>query len=297
MNMRFLMGLARAARVHHWVKNLLIFLPLILAHRFLETQRLVHATLGFLVFSLCASGVYLLNDVRDRDVDRRHPVKKARPVAAGQISVAQALIAAGILVTLGLLGSFFFLSWRFNQILALYLIVTTAYSFWLKGVVILDVMILAALYTTRIFAGAVAVDVIVSPWFLAFSIFFFLNLAFLKRYAELLIIRARDESSALGRGYRVDDLSMFLVVGPVSGYLSVLVFALYVTSDVVAMQYNRPNALWLACGFILYWITQTWFRAHRGEIHDDPVVYALRDPYSYAAVVGVALVLTAAALI
>jgi 4-hydroxybenzoate polyprenyltransferase len=288
---------ARAIRLHHWVKNLLIFLPLLLAHRFLEIDRLLHAGYAFLSFSLCASSVYLLNDVLDLDSDREHPVKRHRPIASGLLNATHALLFAGLFAIVGLLIAWFLLSTRFIQLLLVYLLATTAYSWRLKGIAILDVMVLASLYTVRVFAGSVAVDVLISPWFLAFCVFFFLNLAFLKRYTELLLVQAREGDRALGRSYRVTDLTMFQIVGPVSGYLSVLIFALYVTSDVVADQYNRPNALWLACGFLLYWITHTWFIANRGEMHDDPVLYALRDPYSYLAVVGMSMVMVLAALV
>jgi 4-hydroxybenzoate polyprenyltransferase len=224
-------------------------------------------------------------------------VKRHRPIASGLLNATHALLFAGLFAIVGLLIAWFLLSTRFIQLLLVYLLATTAYSWRLKGIAILDVMVLASLYTVRVFAGSVAVDVLISPWFLAFCVFFFLNLAFLKRYTELLLVQAREGDRALGRSYRVTDLTMFQIVGPVSGYLSVLIFALYVTSDVVADQYNRPNALWLACGFLLYWITHTWFIANRGEMHDDPVLYALRDPYSYLAVVGMSMVMVLAALV
>ncbi|MDE2464367.1 MAG: UbiA family prenyltransferase [Alphaproteobacteria bacterium] len=269
----------RALRLHQWLKNLLTFLPLLTAHRLFDIAALTDAGLGFLSFGLCASGVYLLNDLLDLDADRRHPRKRRRPFASGSLPLAAGLIAAPLL-TLGAFGLAVALDPRFALVLLGYYALTLAYSLWLKRIVMLDVIVLAALYTVRIIAGTVVIDQALSFWLLAFSMFIFLSLAMLKRYTELLAMQTSGESKASGRGYNVDDLALIQSLGGASGYLSVLVLALYINSTASEALYRHPQVLWLLCPLLLYWISRVWVIAHRGLMHDDPVIFAVVDRVS-----------------
>lgn len=284
--------IVRALRPYQWVKNLLLFVPIIMSHQLRDTPRLMHVVLGFAAFCLCASASYVLNDLWDREHDRHHPVKRNRPFAAGRLSVA-----IGVAMTLGLFAAGVWLAaWmlppKFVAMLLLYVVITTAYSFWLKRKLLLDVFFLAGLYTHRVLAGGTAAEVEVSKWLLAFCIFFFLSLAFAKRYAELLRVQAEDAGQQIrGRAYRVEDLEIMNSVGPASGYMSVLVLALYVNqSDLVGTLYRSPSVLWLLCPVMLYWITRVWFFARRRKLTEDPILFAMRDKVSLM-VVGVILML------
>lgn len=276
----------KALRPHQWVKNALVFVPAMASHRFLEGEVLL-ATIGAAVaFSLAASSVYVLNDLLDLEADRHHPSKRRRPFAAGAVPLGAGLAMVPLLVASAMaLG--WFLPAGFLPVLGIYLLTTLAYSLGLKQVAIADVVVLAGLYTVRIFAGAEASEVPVSPWLLAFSMFVFLSLALLKRYSEL---RGLDESAdrVRGRGYRPLDAAPVSSLGAAAGYAAVLVLALFVSSSDVRELYSHPERLWAICPLVLYWISRVWLLAHRGEVHDDPVVFALRDRVSH--VVGVLLV-------
>lgn len=270
----------RAARIHQWVKNLLLFVPLILAHRITDTNALLKSTLGFLCFSLCASSVYIVNDILDLKADRAHPLKRNRPFAAGDLSIATGLI----LVPLLLVPSFAMagiLSGSFFVILGLYYCLTLGYSLYLKRVALLDVSTLSLLYTIRLFAGSALTEVTISQWLLAFSMFLFFSLAMVKRSSELYNAKNRQQSLAHGRGYLVSDRQQLATLGTASGYCAVLVFALYINSSAVVALYSHPNRLWLVCPLIFYWISRLWLLAHRGEINEDPVVFAFTDRVSY----------------
>lgn len=274
----------KAVRVHQWLKNLLIFVPLLASHRFFEVGALADAGLAFLAFGLCASGVYVLNDLVDLPADRLHPRKRHRPFAAGRLPVLHGMIAAPVLTLAGFVIALL-CGPLFAAVLALYYVSTLAYSLWLKRVVMLDVMLLAGLYTTRIIAGAAAIGAGLSFWLLAFSMFLFLSLAMLKRYTELATMLSSGRTTASGRGYGVDDLPLIQSLGSASGYLAVLVFALYINSPESIALYSRPEVLWLLCPVLLYWISRTWVIAHRGEMDDDPVVFAVTDRVSQAVLV------------
>jgi len=269
----------RAARLHQWVKNALVFVPLALAHQVFNPALLGAALLAFLAFGLCASSVYVQNDLLDLEADRHHPRKRLRPFASGALplkfglALAPALLLAAALVAL-------LLPPLFLGVLGLYFALTLSYSFYFKQVAIVDVLLLALLYTVRIVAGAVATGLTVSPWLLAFSMFFFLNLAFVKRFSELRALTG--ESSLRARGYTSDDLEGLADLGVASGYVSVLVVALYINSDAVTELYRTPALLWLLCPLLVYWVSRVWLLARRGQMHDDPVVFALRDRVSYA---------------
>ena len=269
----------RAIRIHQWLKNLLVLVPLLAAHAFLDPAALLSAALAFASFSLCASGVYVLNDLLDLPSDRNHPRKRLRPFAAGDLKIAHGLVAAPLLTVLG-----FALAWvcspAFMAVLAVYYVVTLAYSLHLKSIHMLDVMMLAALYTIRIIGGAVAIGVPLSFWLLAFAMFVFLSLAMLKRYTELLLVVATSEAKLSGRGYESGDLPLLLAFGGAAGYLSVLVLALYIDSPASVDLYSRPQVLWLLCPLLLYWISRAWSLVRRGRMHDDPVVFAVTDRVS-----------------
>jgi 4-hydroxybenzoate polyprenyltransferase len=282
--------LLKAARVQQWLKNLLLFLPLAAAHMIFEVELFVQASMAFLAFGLCASSVYLLNDLVDLQADRQHPSKRNRPFAAGALP-----ISTGIAVMLGLLVSAFIvaalLPGTFFGVLAGYYLLTCAYSFYLKRVVLLDVWVLAGLYTIRVIAGGMAVGVPISFWLLAFSVFFFLGLAMLKRYSELLQLMDDQNESTPGRGYRDIDAGVLLSLGPASGFASVLVLALYINSENVTALYAYPELIWLVCPLVLFWTSRAWLVARRGEMHDDPIVYAIRDRGSLLVGLGSAAVL------
>jgi len=271
----------KAMRLHQWLKNLLVFVPLLAAHRATDLTLLLQAALAFLAFGLCASSVYILNDLLDISSDRRHITKKKRPFAAGSLS-----IPAGLALKLVLFCAAFaltlFLPPLFAGALALYYVVTLAYSLWLKAQVIVDVMLLSGLYTMRILAGAAATGIAPSFWLLAFSIFIFLSLALVKRYAEMFKAAKRNDRNAAGRGYSTDDLVLLLALGAASGYTAVLVLALYVNSEDVVSMYEKPYMLWVAVPTMAYWISRIWLKTHRGEMHDDPVVFAAKDWVSIA---------------
>jgi len=271
----------KALRLYQWLKNLLVLVPLLTAHRLFEPEALVNAALAFLAFGLCASGVYLLNDLLDLAPDRQHPRKRKRPFAAGTLPLFHGLVATPLLT----LAGFALALWTspaFALVLLIYFITTLAYSFTLKRIVMIDVVVLAALYTVRIIGGAFAIDSPRSFWLLAFSMFIFLSLALLKRYTELAAAATQGKQKASGRGYSVADLPLVQSFGTAAGYIGVLVFALYINSPDSLRLYATPQVLWLLCPVLLYWISRAWFVAHRGDMHDDPIVFAARDRVSQA---------------
>ena len=268
--------LLKMLRVHQWLKNLLIFVPMLAAHQLRSVQSLALAALSFIAFSLCASGVYVLNDVLDRESDRQHVRKRHRPIAAGQVPVTRALwIAALLLVVAAILA--LRVSPLFALTLALYFVMTSAYSLRLKRQIMVDVMLLAALYTIRVLAGAVATRVVPSFWLLAFSMFLFLSLAVVKRYSEMLVILGEERRYAAGRGYRVEDMPVLLSIGVATGTAAIVVLALYINDPATSRLYPATVWLWLVPPLMLYWISRVWMKAHRGELHDDPVIFAMRD--------------------
>jgi len=275
------------------VKNLLVFVPLLTAHRLHDDVATRSALLAFAAFSLAASGAYLLNDLADLDHDRRHPDKRRRALASGDLPLWVGALLAPLLLMLAFLLSVP-LDGMFRAELACYVAATMAYSLWVKRLVLLDVFTLAGLYTVRILAGAAAIPVPVSHWLLVFSLFMFLSLALAKRYAELSALARRDGLSAPGRGYRTADRTLVGAMGVASGQLSVLVFALYVTSSDVRALYASPGLLWLACPMLLYWVARVWLMAYRDELHEDPLVFALRDRTSMAIAVAIGAVMLAA---
>lgn len=268
----------KALRPHQWLKNILIFLPMLAAHQ-LDAGTFVSSLLAFVAFSLVASSVYVLNDLLDLNADRAHPRKRLRPFASGAVPIAHgsglalALLLGGTLVAA-------FLGWAFLLALGVYYVLTTAYSLTLKRGIVVDICVLAGLYTMRIIAGGVATGIGLSVWLLAFSIFFFLSLAAVKRQAELVDVAEHGALTAKGRGYHVEDLPIISMVALAAGYISVLVMALYVDSPAVQELYAFPYSLWGICCVLLYWLTRMVLITHRGFMHDDPVVFAAKDRVS-----------------
>ena len=282
--------LLKALRIHQWVKNILIFLPLIASHQIFDTQKLFLACFAFISMSFCASSLYILNDLLDLSADRRHPQKKARPFASGDLSISHGLTLIPLLLLIAFMIAIPTLAPHFIGLLLLYAISTIAYSFLLKQLPILDVLCLAGLYTLRIIAGGVAIGVPISSWLLAFSMFLFLSLAFGKRHSELRYRKVNKHQGLDRRGYIGMDKEVLSTMGMISGYMSVLVLALYINSQDVLTLYHNPKFLWLACPLLLYWISRTWLLAHRGRLNDDPLIVALKDPQSYSVAAAVGLI-------
>lgn len=289
-----ILPLIKSLRPHQWLKNLLIFLPLVAAHQFADLSLVLNAFLAAIAFSLTASSVYIANDLFDLKDDRTHKRKRNRPFASGEASIVSgvalfpALLAAAAGIAL-LLPPLFLLT------LIAYMVFTTAYSFRLKRQVIFDVILLAGLYTMRVLAGSAATLIAPSFWLLAFSMFIFFSLALVKRYTELL--GSPITSTALpGRGYMAADMGVLMSLGTSSGLVSVLILALYIASPQVVATYQEPIWLWLVLPAILYWMSRLWMKTHRGEVHDDPVLFAMRDRQSIIIVLFLAPVVTAARL-
>jgi 4-hydroxybenzoate polyprenyltransferase/phosphoserine phosphatase len=288
-SVRSLGAYLKALRPHQWLKNLLVFLPMLAAHD-LSADTFGLSALAFLAFSMVASGVYVLNDLLDLGPDRAHPRKKNRPFASGVVPVAHGTLMAPALMVAGLALSLP-AGMPFVVVLLAYMVLTTAYSLYFKRLIVIDICLLAGLYTIRIVAGGAATGIPLSVWLLAFSTFFFFSLAAVKRQAELVDGVNAGQVSARGRGYQVGDLQLVENMATASGYVSVLVMALYLNSPDVLNLYGHPQALWGICPVLLFWISRMVMVTHRGEMHDDPVVYAMRDRVSlfcFALILGFA---------
>lgn len=273
-----IMDYLKAWRPHQWLKNVLVFLPIFAAHR-TEIELLIYSIVAFISFSFVASSVYIINDLLDLNADRSHPRKKKRPFAAGIIPINSGMLLALCLFMSGSVCAFV-VNPLFLCVLMGYFILTFLYSLYLKRKAIIDIFTLAGLYTIRIVGGAVATNIELSFWLLAFSIFIFLSLAAVKRQAELVDLTKRDLWKIQGRGYRADDLPMVTMIALSSGFMSVLVMALYLHSPEVIELYRLPSALWGVCALLLYWICRMVFKTHRGKMNDDPIVFAIKDKFS-----------------
>jgi 4-hydroxybenzoate polyprenyltransferase len=288
----------KAIRLHQWAKNILVFLPAILAHD-LSARSVLCSMLAFLSLSFCASATYIINDLLDIEADRRHPRKRLRPFASGDLSpfaglgiiggffafsLALALllphvyrIFPGGAAHLSLMkGPFGFVAW-----LGIYTITTLSYSFALKRMMLIDVIVLSGLYTVRLLAGASATGVPMSEWLAAFSIFFFLSLAFVKRFSELELMIANNRDKASGRGYRTSDIEQLRSFGTSSAFAAVVVLSMYISNLSAAHLYSHMGRLWLLMPVLILWISRVWLLASRGELHEDPVVYAITDRTSW----------------
>lgn len=268
-------------RLHQWVKNVLILVPLLLGQLYLVPEAVTAALLGVLFWSIAGSGSYVINDIFDIEADRRHRSKCSRPLAAGRIAVAPAAVVAGAMLLAGLVGAFA-LSTAFGIALAAYLVVTLSYSFGLKSVPLLDVGIIALLFTSRIVAGSLLLSLPHSPWLTSFAVLIFLSLALAKRHVEVMAAPAKDEKIA-GRGYRHDDWPLTIALGLASGLASCVVMLLFITLE-ASMRgiYTHPQMLYVTPIVLLFWLMRIWLLSHRGELHDDPVIFAVKDPVSLA---------------
>ena len=280
----------KAIRVHQWVKNALLFVPLITAHLLSSEQAWTMAILGFFAFSFAASSVYVLNDLLDLAADRQHHSKSRRPFAAGTIPLENAALLFPVLFVAAFAIAVCALPFGFIIALSVYYILTVLYSFVLKRIVMLDTVVLAVLYTMRIIAGTLLIQVAFSFWLLAFSMFIFLSLALMKRYTELVQMIADNKTSTVGRGYQANDAGMVSSFGTSSGLLAVLVLALYVHSDAVKVFYPTEQILWMVCPVLLYWVSRAWMIAHRGLMDDDPIVFAVKDKQSLVTGLLIALI-------
>lgn len=268
-------------RVHQWLKNLLLFVPLFAAHQLTEMQNWLILIQAFLAYSLIASSVYIANDMLDLESDRHHTRKKQRPFASGKISLVYgALLAPCLLCIASTLA--FQINSAFFICLLCYFCLSSIYSIKLKSLLLIDCIVLALLYTLRIIAGSLAVSMSLSFWFLTFSVFFFLSLAFVKRYAEFQL---HETSSAAipGRAYLASDAPIIQMFGIGAGYAAVLVLAFYLNSEAVMVLYQAPEFVWGAVAVLLFWISWMWMQAHRGNMHDDPVIFALENRISLLA--------------
>ncbi|WP_246755788.1 UbiA family prenyltransferase [Bradyrhizobium sp. CCBAU 53338] len=282
----------RLFRVHQWSKNALVFVPLITAHQF-ELLAFGHAATAFVGFSLAASGIYIVNDLVDIDADRNHPRKRSRPIAAGSIRASHGLIAAVALVTIAIMAASS-VSPLLTAVLGSYLCLTIAYSFVLKRKMLLDVIALAALYTIRVVGGAVAISVPSSEWLLGFSMFVFMALALIKRYVELTTGLDADLPDPANRNYKRGDLTIVASLAAAASFNAVTVFALYISSETVHRLYRHPYNLWLICPILMYWLGRALMMAHRREMDDDPILFALKDRNSVFLFVLVGVILLSA---
>ncbi len=287
------LALISAMRPHQWSKNLLIFVSILIAHKYTDATLLSSTIIAFVSFCLCSAAVYLINDLLDLEADRKHSVKHSRPFASGRAPVVLGFLAVPLLfagsVSLAWIAGKFFVS-----VLVLYFVVALGYSLYFKRLALLDVQVLAILYTLRIIAGAAVAGAMPSVWLVSFSMFIFTSLAMAKRFAELKALELESGGWASGRGYHVSDITILAQLGAASGYISTLVLALYIDSHDVVANYHNQRIMWLLCPLLMYWIGRIWLVASRGELHQDPVIFATRDGISYV-VFGLGLLTIVAA--
>ncbi len=284
----------KALRPHQWVKNLLLFAPFVMAHQIRSGAKYPTLLIIFGCMCLTASGIYLINDLFDREADRRHPDKRNRPIASGAISPIFAWCAAGAMLVVSLGIAVRFVGPLPAALLAGYAALSLSYTLALKRLLMVDVIVLSFFYSLRIIIGGIAVNVPISPWFLAFSFFFFLSLAFVKRYTELRLLSPGTEERLGGRGYGASDTVLLPIAGISSGLLGILVFLLYISaSEQVKALYSNPLWLWMIAPLFVYWLMRIWFLAARGIMHSDPVTFAIKDLPSWctAALIGLLLLL------
>jgi 4-hydroxybenzoate polyprenyltransferase len=286
-----LLTYCKQLRLHQWSKNILVFIPVVMSHQFLEAQPMLNALLAFICFGLVASSIYLLNDIMDLHQDRRHPTKSRRPFASGAIPVSHGLLLFPLLV-----GTALFIATQlpplFGLTMTIYFVLNLAYTFYLKRKLLVDVLALSGAYTLRILAGNAAGPIEISNWLLAFSMFLFLSLALVKRYVELDTVDADkpDEKRVMGRGYRRADLDMLSQLGVASGFAAVIVLALFVEGAGKSGLYSHRELIWLVCPIVLYIIGRIWVLAKRRELPDDPIFFIITDWRSHLMGVIVALV-------
>jgi 4-hydroxybenzoate polyprenyltransferase len=271
----------RSLRPHQWSKNILILLPVFLAHQWTNTTALLSAFVAAILFNITASGVYLLNDFIDVERDRKHPTKRHRPLASGALPLHYGPLGSMLLFILAFTSTALLTPPFFLVVLFGYVATNFCYTFWLKNKPVIDVILLTLMYVFRIVAGGVATGLYVSDWLMSFSLFLFLSLAFGKRYQEICAAQSAGAHSGRIRGYVASDIRLIEVGGVGSGLLASLVLTLYIRNPEVTELYSAPRILWFMCPLILYWIGRFWIVCFRGEMKDDPVVFAMKDPISY----------------
>lgn len=285
----FTKAFIKQIRLHQWLKNMLLFVPLFVDGQFFNVASIALVLLAFVSFALLASATYIVNDLVDLESDRAHPNKRNRPLAAGRISLVDGIAISTLFFALS-----FFIALQINimffVVLCVYLLLTLSYSFKLKTYFGMDVVALASLYTIRIFAGAAALGIAVSFWLLSFSMFVFLSLALVKRCAELVLLAKHEKESAHGRDYNVSDLQVFIGFGTSSALLAVLMYCFYLNTDILTTKYPEPRLLWLSILPLTYWLIRMWVKTIRGEMHDDPIVFSLKDKGSVISVGMVCLI-------
>ena len=284
----------KALRVYQWIKNLLVFVPLLTSFGFFDPTKVIDACYAFMAFSLAASATYLLNDIWDINSDRMHPRKRFRPFASARIPIQLAVIAAFILTVVSLMIAATFLPKGFLISLLAYIAITSVYSWFLKTYVLADVLILSLLYTLRILAGSLALGVSTSSWLMAFSVFLFFGLAMIKRCTELVSLEDTGQTETRGRNYLVADLVVLWPLGIVASLNAVVVFGLYINSPETQARYNSPQLLWLVGVGLIYWVSRLWIKTSRREMHDDPIIFALKDFGSRVTVICMVAVTIAA---
>jgi 4-hydroxybenzoate polyprenyltransferase len=283
-------------RLHQWIKNILIFLPLIAAHKMLDLHRFIPALIAFLAFSLAASASYLGNDLVDLAADRIHPRKRFRPIAAGDLSIPAAAAASVSLFVGGVALATLTGSLLVTLLVFVYAVTSFSYSMSLKKIALLDVYVLSGLYTLRIVVGGEAGHVPLSGWFLSFAIFLFLSLGFVKRAAELhRLILAHAPPQVPGRGYSATDFLPVMCFGIASAFAAALVLALYMQSSIVQSLYQHPQLLWAIFPICLYWLTRVWLLAERGELQEDPISFAVKDRTTWLLIALCGIILKLAA--
>lgn len=287
--------IAKTIRIHQWVKNLLLFVPLIAAHQVADIPLLTSATIAALSFCCMASAIYIMNDLFDLEADRAHHTKRFRPLAAGTIPPVTAIAIAGIL-GIASLALALPLPPRFAIALALYVMINLAYSSTIKQIALLDVITLSSLYVLRILAGSAATHVMTSSWLFVFAMFLFTSLALVKRFSEITNLAKQNKDKAIGRGYTSDDKQILGMLGIASGFISLLVLSLYISSDTVTNLYRAPMLLWLMIPLLLFWISRLWLLAYRGQVHEDPIMFAIKDSPSYLVLVGTLIIMISGTL-
>lgn len=278
----------RAMRVHQWSKNILLFVPLFVGHAF-SVQAVARSGLGFVLLSLLSSATYIINDLADLEADRAHPTKRLRPFASGRLKVRHGFVAAPLMIAVALVGAYL-LAPTFAAAMVAYLAVTLAYSYRLKRVALLDVFIIGVLFTLRIVMGAEILGLPHSPWLLSFALAFFLSLALGKRHAEVMAATANHAEEIAGRGYRGPDWPITLSFGIGVGLVSVVIMLLYMANDAAPSGfYHQPAWLYAIPALLTIWLMRIWLLSHRMVLHDDPVVFALRDTVSLGLGLAVAI--------
>lgn len=270
----------KAFRVYQWLKNLLLFVPIVTSHSISSVDLLVKTVIAFMAFGFIASTGYIINDLMDLDSDRSHPRKKLRPLASGKLSIQSGILISLVLFATGMWAAYF-ISISFLIILLLYFVLSVAYSLHIKKIVMYDVFLLASFYTIRVISGGIVTGIPISFWLIAFSIFIFLSLAFVKRYSEISQITLIESIENRRRDYSPNDVPLLQIMGVASGFMSVIVFSLYINSPDVGLLYNNPKILWFLSFLLLFWISRIWLITTRGSMTDDPIIYAVKDPSSY----------------